>query len=132
MGNDYLSAIATLVDPAKTLVALSASTVMDARTVDLEDIRLVFERWVDEQTQLTKSSQALPLWGDATVAVSGAGAIASEAQEVVIYFASDVALQTVNSDEHVSAGLTALFLKRVEPGSDQWRLTVDELNHSEI
>lgn len=130
MGNDYVSALINLVDPAKTLVALSAQTVLNAHTVELADIEHVFDEWINEQSQKSEASHLLPQWNDVTVTLSSAGALDSEVQEVALYFPAIARTENFVGDGQPIVGFTALFLKRAAPGSREWELAADETSRT--
>ncbi len=122
MGNDYLTAIVNLVDPDRTLVALSAISVVDTNSVKIANIGNAFDQWLTEQANVSETDLAFPNWSDVTVAVSGAGDIEPEAQEVVLSF--------LEHDRELS-GLTVLFLKRTTPGSVHWQVIADDMERAQ-
>ncbi len=136
MGNDYLTALHQLIQPTKTLVSMSAKSLVNRASVNLDNIKAVVSQWQAEHKASPKTLVQAPEWNSATVVVSGAGSIAGEPQQVTVYFPTtdtqSMGTQVENFGKKKSElGFKALFLKRKAYNSHHWLVIADELASGE-
>jgi len=121
MGNDYVNALRSHIEPSNTLVALSAAGSNPDANVNLDRLRHAFNRWQSTQSKEHKLDFSMLKFEDLTITALSAASIGGEPQQVATYF------QLPGEKSDSGNSLKALFFERSAPGENTWILIADEI-----